>query len=67
MWIETKDGCGLIIDDEGGMCCRVDHVIREVHRRGRRWQKLDELSADGRAHFEYAQRTPLEDVRLAVK
>ena len=31
------------------------------------WRKVDELVSERRAHFEYAQRTPLEDVRLAVK
>jgi hypothetical protein len=31
------------------------------------WRKLDELSSDGRAHFEYAQREPIEDVELKVK
>jgi hypothetical protein len=30
------------------------------------WNKLDELHSDGRAHFEYAQRTPLEGLPLSV-
>ena len=30
------------------------------------WRRFDELKSERRAHFEYAQRTPLEDVRLAV-
>jgi hypothetical protein len=31
------------------------------------WTKLDELEAPGRAHFEYAQREPIEGVELKVK
>jgi hypothetical protein len=31
------------------------------------WRKVDELTSDGRAHFEYAQREPVEDVELKVK
>jgi hypothetical protein len=31
------------------------------------WRRVDELVSDGRAHFEYAQRTPLEGFMLAVK
>ena len=30
------------------------------------WRKVDELSSERRAHFEYAQRTPLEGLPLAV-
>jgi hypothetical protein len=40
----------------------------DVMRRSglRSWRKVDELRADGRAHFEYAQRTPIEGVELKV-
>ena len=31
------------------------------------WQKRDELRSDGRAHFEYAQRRPVDEVELAVR
>ena len=31
------------------------------------WRKQDELVSDGRAHFEYAQREPIEGVALKVK
>ena len=31
------------------------------------WRKVDELASNGRAHFEYAQRTPLDGVPLSVK
>jgi hypothetical protein len=30
------------------------------------WHKRDELRSEGRAHFEYAQREPVEDVELRV-
>jgi hypothetical protein len=43
-----------------------DMRLEVLCRRRRRWQELDELSADGRAHFEYAQRTPIEGVALKV-
>jgi hypothetical protein len=33
---------------------------------GRGWQTVEELGADGRAHFEYAQREPVAGVELAV-
>ena len=39
----------------------------EVFRRiSRSWTQVDELRADGRAHFEYAQRTPVEGVELKI-
>jgi hypothetical protein len=39
----------------------------EVFRRvSRSWHQVDELRADGRAHFEYAQRTPIEGVELKI-
>jgi hypothetical protein len=31
------------------------------------WRKQDELTSNGRAHFEYAQRTPIEGAPLKVK
>jgi hypothetical protein len=31
------------------------------------WRKLDELTSDGRAHFEYAQRSPVEGAVLKVQ
>jgi len=31
------------------------------------WRKLDELRSEGRAHFEYAQRRPVEGVELKVR
>ena len=30
------------------------------------WRKVDELRSDGRAHFEYAQRTPIDGVELKI-
>ena len=38
-------------------------------RDGRRapWRKVDELRSDGHAHFEYAQRVPVEGVPLMVR
>ena len=39
----------------------------EVFRRvSRKWTQVDELRAEGRAHFEYAQRAPLEGVELKI-
>jgi hypothetical protein len=39
----------------------------EIFRgRARRWEQAGELRADGRAHFEYAQRTPVEGVELKI-
>jgi hypothetical protein len=41
----------------------------EVFERARpraEWEKTDELRADGRAHFEYAQREPVEGVELKI-
>jgi hypothetical protein len=41
----------------------------EVFERARpftEWRKVDELASDRHAHFEYAQRTPLEGVELKV-
>jgi hypothetical protein len=31
------------------------------------WRKVDELRADGRAHFEYAQREPIDGVELKIR
>jgi hypothetical protein len=31
------------------------------------WRKVDELHSDGRAHFEFAQREPVEQVPLAIR
>jgi hypothetical protein len=44
-----------------------DMVLEVFRRRRRQWQKGDELRAEGRAHFEYAQRRPIEGVELKVK
>jgi hypothetical protein len=41
----------------------------EVFERARpraEWKKTDELHADGRAHFEYAQREPVEGVEVKI-
>jgi hypothetical protein len=42
----------------------------EVFERGRLfadWQKVDELQSGGRAHFEYAQREPVEGIELKIE
>jgi hypothetical protein len=39
------------------------HVFEHAHQVGG-WRHLSTLHAPGRAHFEYAQRTPLPDVQL---
>jgi hypothetical protein len=45
----------------------VANLTLEVFRRdGRSWRQADELRADGRAHFEYAQRRPVEGVELKI-
>jgi hypothetical protein len=38
----------------------------ERPRRSAGWHQADELRADGRAHFEYAQRDPVEGVELKI-
>jgi hypothetical protein len=43
-----------------------DMQLEVLRRQSRRWTKVDELTADGRAHFEYAQRTPIEGVELKI-
>jgi hypothetical protein len=40
--------------------------LEVLRRRERRWTKVDELHADGRTHFEYAQRTPIDGVELKI-
>ena len=44
-----------------------DLRLEVFRRRSRRWEQDDELRADGRAHFEYAQRQPVEGVELRIK
>jgi hypothetical protein len=43
-----------------------DMQLEVLRRRARRWEKVDELRADGRAHFEYAQRVPIDGVELKI-
>jgi len=43
-----------------------DMRLEVLRRRARRWTKVDELRADGRTHFEYAQRTPIDGVELKI-
>jgi hypothetical protein len=43
-----------------------DMRLEVLRRQSRRWEQVDELSADGRAHFEYAQRTPIDGVELKI-
>jgi hypothetical protein len=40
--------------------------LLERSRPGALWSKREELRSDGRAHFEYAQRTPVEGAELKV-
>jgi hypothetical protein len=46
-----------------------DMRLELLERAGMRgpWRKIDELRSDGRAHFEYAQREPVDGVELKVK
>ena len=37
-----------------------------ARRAGHQWRKTEELRSDGRAHFEYAQREPVDGVPLKV-
>jgi hypothetical protein len=56
-------------DGERAYCynSEVADMRLEVHRReSRGWRQVDELRADGRAHFEYAQRTPVDGVELKI-
>jgi hypothetical protein len=41
-------------------------TLEVSRRRGRRWERDDQLRSDGRAHFEYAQREPIEGVELKI-
>jgi hypothetical protein len=43
-----------------------DMRLEVLRRRSRDWAKVGELSADGRAHFEYAQRAPIDGVDLKI-
>jgi hypothetical protein len=43
-----------------------DMRLEVFRRRGRRWQPSDEFLSEGRAHFEYAQREPIEGVELKI-
>jgi hypothetical protein len=50
-----------------GMAGDFDGVVLDHRSRGRLgWVLRDAMAADGLAHFEYAQRTPVEDVPLLV-
>ena len=42
-------------------------VLHQRERPFSRWHRMAELVSEGRAHFEYAQRTPLPDLPLAVE
>jgi hypothetical protein len=60
-------------DPDGELAYCYNTEVADMHldlfrRRGpfTAWRKFEELKSERRAHFEYAQRTPLEDVRLAV-
>jgi hypothetical protein len=43
-----------------------DMRLEVLTRSTRSWKRVDELRADGMAHFEYAQRTPIEGVELKI-
>jgi hypothetical protein len=43
-----------------------DMRLEVLHRQRGGWKRVDELRADGRAHFEYAQRTPIDGVELKI-
>jgi hypothetical protein len=43
-----------------------DMRLEILRRESGRWTKVDELTADGRAHFEYAQRAPIDGVALKI-
>jgi len=43
-----------------------DMRLDVLRRRSRQWTKVDELHAEGRAHFEYAQRTPVDGIELKI-
>jgi hypothetical protein len=42
-------------------------TLEVLERGGSGWQPVDELRADGRAHFEYAQREPIPGARLEIR
>jgi hypothetical protein len=43
-----------------------DMRLQVLRRQSRTWTQVEELSAAGRAHFEYAQRTPIDGVELKI-
>jgi hypothetical protein len=43
-----------------------DMRLEVFRRQARSWKQADELRAAGRAHFEYAQRTPIDGVELKI-
>jgi len=43
-----------------------DMRVDVLHKSSRSWKRVDQLRADGTAHFEYAQRTPLAGVELKI-
>jgi hypothetical protein len=43
-----------------------DMRLEVFRRRSGRWRQTSELRADGRAHFEYAQRRPIEGIALKI-
>lgn len=56
-------------DGEPAYCYNSEVATMRVdvqHRAGRRWIDAATLQSDGRAHFEYAQRTPLADLDVLI-
>lgn len=43
-----------------------DMLLEAFRRQSGRWRQTGEFRADGRAHFEYAQRTPIEAIPLKI-
>jgi hypothetical protein len=43
-----------------------DMQLDVLHKSSRSWKRVDQLRADGAAHFEYAQRTPIDEVELKI-
>lgn len=57
-------------DGERAYCYNSETATMRLHvyeRAGREWTKRQSLLAPGRAHFEYAQRTPVPDVALLTR